>query len=370
MAQAPQWRMLYESEAFPAASGTKIYPIDKSDQICELLLRVRGTNGATRNFADNATFQDIVEAMTEIKVMNGSNVLKYYNGEMCALVGTYNDGHYPREIATTVGGAIQEMNFPVMFGCFHGDRQVCLPAPIQNFGSLNLTLKWDFTASATAGFAATGFDFDLMALVIPPEADDVMRAKQVVITEKKHDYTTVATGIEPFSMTVDAKRQLRRIFFHCYETGIVEGVDITALKLEANGVEKYYMPWRDGQWANAQDCGLNFERKVEVVGAASDVWRTRIPNVDPVYTSYTAAGADYISAIPTGDQITWPAVAISGNIILKSNVIPGMVVIDRDIANDQSTLLPQNLTSLTVKATNGAAGGTVQVLEESLTKFW
>jgi len=371
MQNIPRWIQLYEDEALPSKSGTKLYPIDQSNQILELQLVMRGTNGATRNFADNATFQDIWESLTLVEVSEGSNIYKSFTSEIAAYIAAYNSGKHPAEIATMVGGAEQEATIPLTFNCFPGDREVLLPAPVLS-GSLNLNLKWDFTESATAGFASTGFEFDLHALIIPPESEEAMKNKRVLVTRKKHDHTTTASGDHPFSMSKISNAELRRIYVHCFETLIAEGVDITKLKLEANTLPVFDAIWKNLQYKNARDCSLNFARKVLVAGAASDVWLTRIPKVAPQYSSDVAAGADYIASI-TADAITFPAQAPTGWMELNSEVIPAMAIIDFDLANDQRNLLnidPNVTKELTLLATQGAAGGTVKVIEEYLQKFW
>lgn len=371
MLTIPRWIQLYEDESLPSKSGTKLYPLDQANQILELQLVIRATNGATRNFADNATFQDIWESLTLVEVSEGSNIYKSMTSEMAAYIAAYNSGKHPAEIATMVGGAEQEVTIPIPFNCFPGDEEVLLPAPILD-GSLNLNLKWDFTESGTAGFASSGFEFDLHALVIPPESDEMMKNKRVLVTRKKHDHTTTASGDKPFSMSKLSNTELRRIYVHCYEAGIAEGVDITKLKLEANTLPVFDGIWKNLQYKNARDSSLNFARKVLVSGAASDIWITRIPKVFPQYSSDVAAGADYIASI-TADGITFPAQAPTGWMVLNSEVIPGMAIIDYDLANDQRSLLnidPGVMKELTLLASQGAAGGTVQVIEEYLRKFW
>lgn len=371
MQKIPRWIQLYEDESLPSNSGTKLYSIDQSNQILELQLAMRATNGATRNFADNVTFQDIWEALTLVEINEGSHIYKSMTSEIAAYIAAYNSGRHPPEIATMAGGAEQEATIPLTFGCFPGDPEVLLPAPILE-GSLNLNLKWDFTESATAGFASSDFEFDLHALVIPPESEEVMKRKRVLVTRKKHDHTTTASGDHAFSMSKISNAELRRIYVHCYEAGIAEGVDITKLKLEANTQPIYDAIWKNLQYKNARDCRLNFARKVQVAGAASDVWITRIPKVAPQYSSNVAAGADYIASI-TADGITFPAQAPTGWMELNSEVIPAMAIIDFDLANDQQNLVnidPTQMKELFLLATQGAAGGTVQVLEEHLRKFW
>jgi len=145
-----------QDNSFGGNSGNDTIHIPRGACIGNLMLTVRAQNGGTNNSTDDAVMQTINESMEEIKVMAGSRVVFEASGQRCQDWNTYRTGRMPyRDFDERLGGTYpngwQEAIYNIPFGRFPGDEAVGLPAPL--YGALELKLKYDFTISATHGYA-------------------------------------------------------------------------------------------------------------------------------------------------------------------------------------------------------------------------
>jgi len=366
----PRLIKLYDRNAFPANAGTITIPIKRTHQISDLVLEVRATNGATNNSVDAARQQEISEAISRIRLQSGSKVYYDTTAEMNQHIETYRRGKYPAEWRSQWGAAVQEATFPMPFGLDDGDDQMMLPAPLMD--SLDLVLDYDFTISATLGFATGTGMYSVYAYVWPVEPVPVMENKNFLVTEKKHDWTTLATGDHKFDLTLDERRQLARIYCWCYDQGIAEGVDITdvGLKIDSELIAEY--KWCELQKQNANDCRLHWQRlwSLDSLGATDEIW-TRCPDNIPNYTNLSGAVTEFINTL-AGDTLTMAnsAADIQGYLQLWCERIPGMVVLDFDRNKSLRHLQPQGVRDIEFAITQAAAGGDVDILEQSVMKYW
>ena len=343
-------------------------PIPRNRAISEIMLTVRCTNGATRNTTDDGERQTIIESVEEIKLSAGSRVFAHYDGQTCRDWETYRTGRTPYFKDTMTGGVAQEAVFPLVFNRYAGDPYCALPAPI--YDSLELYVKHDFTVSATGGFATGTAKYDLYADVLPPMGTPELQNLRVIETKKKQDYTTVASGIEPIDLTIDPTRQLRRLLVSCYEKAIAEGTDITTVELQVNSETKVSDDWNRYQWQNAQDSHLKYAQNITLDPAAdADIYYTKVPNVEPQFIA-TAAGSEDAYLTVSGDNVTLTGVAAGegGELRCGSQVIPATIIMDFDKDLSLRNLIPQGVKDLQVLLTQAAAGGAVQVHEQSLAR--
>ena len=365
------WELLKiaRNTSLSSSSGSELIPLPRANQIGMLYLTVRATNGADQNIADDAEQQTIQESLSRIEVFSGGEVLKKYNGYDCRSIATYDTGRLPNETRTQVGGAVQESVFPIRFNLDPMDTNVILPAPLMD--SLHLEFDYNFTESATAGFAASGFYYDLYAEVYPPDVD--MENKNIIVTKQKDTYTTTGAGEKGFDLTIDPRRMLRRIYMDVYEVLIAEGVDVTDVELQVDSDRKVLGKWNAIQAINAYNCKLNWNESILTEAhSTTDIIETRIPNLKPpMYIDYSGAVTEYAASI-TADAITMAnsAQGITGNLLLSSDVIPAFAVIDFDKDLSLRHLQTQNLKNLELILTDGASGGSVRILEESIVKKW
>ena len=356
-------------------SGDMDIPLPRNRAIASLALIVRNKNGSTSNCVDNAALQTVIESLTQIKVEAGNRTFKEYSGQVCRDWATYRNGRLPFYAHTQIAGSTypagwSEALFPIEFGRFPGDKQVFLAAPL--YDSLDLKLAYDFTISSTAGFVTGQQKYDLYADILPPMSHEALAGSRVIEQVKKQDHTTIASGIEPIALTLDARRQLRQVLIKCYETGIAEGEDITKISLDVDSQEIVTDDWNRWQWQNALDAKLKYEQIAHMQStgnstANSDVIHSLIPNVEPL-VSAVDTGAEDLYLTTAGDQITVPNGSNDEkyDLILKSQVVPGCVFIDFDKNLSTADVLGQGVRDIELKLTQGGAGGAVQIHEMSL----
>jgi hypothetical protein len=239
----PQLYQLYKDKALAGDSGTETFSIKRTHEILGLYLVLRAKNGATANAPDAAAMPTPQSSLTKIEVKSGSTVFKSYSGEICRTLATYRDGKLPPTLHTQAAGGTWAGNedpslgwmqyaFPINFtpkNDPYGARTNCmLPAPL--YDSLDLVLEYNFTISATAGFVTGGANhvFDLYMLAFPPgqggfqpaagNARGAMQQRNILVETKKQDYTTVASGDEPFGLTLDNNRALRQLMISAMRT--------------------------------------------------------------------------------------------------------------------------------------------------------
>ncbi len=153
---------------------------------------------------------------------------------------------------------------------------------------------------------------------MPKEDKTAMLNKRILVETKKQDYTSLASGDEPFDLTLYSSRFLRQLMVTCYENGVGEGVDITEPKLKVEGDTFWAGKWGDLQALNAQNSKLNynFRAYLNAVSANDELW-TRIPAARPILTPITAPTiAPYSGALSAGDKVTVNTDAQGDNNIL------------------------------------------------------
>ncbi len=384
----PKWVELYKNKSLSGDSGTETFAVKRTDQILELLLKVRAKNGATRNSPDAAALVNVEQALTKLNVKSGSADFKSYSGEICRKIATYRNGGLPQTLYTQKAGGTwagnedpalgwQEFSFPIYFNSkfdpYGNNTNLMLPAPL--YDSLDLVMDYNFTISATAGFVTGGANhvFDLYALVMPKEDVTAMQQKRILVETKKQDYTSLTSGDEPFDLTLDKNRFLRQLMVFAYENGIGEGVDITDLKFKVDGDTFWAGKWGDLQAMNAQDCGLNFELPIFTdAGTTDDELWTRVPAPEKShFTALTTTSEDAFLSI-TGDKVTInsQSAADNGVLTVKSDVIPAAVVIDLDRDGLLKNMQYAGVKDLDLILTNGGAGAGVQIIEQHVAQPW
>ncbi len=385
----PKWIELYKDKALSGDSGTETFPIKRTDQILQLLLKVRAKNGATANAPDAAAMPTVESALTKINVKSGSADFKSYSGEICRKLAAYRNGRVPKTLYTQAAGGAwagnddpslgwQEYAFPIYFNTPRDPygNLMALPAPL--YDSLDLVMDYNFTISATAGFVTGGSNhiFDLYALVMPKQDNVSMQNKRILVETKKQDYTSKASGDEPLNLTLDANRYLRQLMVFCYENGIGEGVDITELKLKVDGDTFWASKWGALQAQNAEDAswdGIAIPNMYLKCQTATDELWTRVPAPYPYMIAGTGPTiAPYFTALGNGDKVTITTDAANDvNLIdIRSPVIPAVAVIDLDKDGSLQNMQWCGAKDLDVILTNGGADAAVQIIEQHVAKPW
>lgn len=379
-----RWIELYKNKSLSSDEGTESFDIKRNEQILELLLVVRAKNGATTNSPDAKALETIEKAIKKIEITSGSYTLKSYTGEICRKIATYRNGVLPHTLYTQAAGSTyvnndptsgwQEYAFPIYFTTKcdpYGDRtRTLLPAPL--FDVLTLTLEYDFTISATEGFVTGGSNhiFDLYAHVVPKYSVERMLRSNILQETKKQDYTSVASGDEPFKLTIAKNKSLRHLYVFAYENGVSEGVDITDLKLKVDGHTYMASNWGRLQVQNALDARLRYEQDMYLVAQTTtdELW-TRVPSPIVSITPGTSpTTAPYFTALGNGDKVTVTTDSAGDVNIMKltSNVLPATTVFDLDKDCTLNHVQTCNVNDLELILTNGGAGASVQIIEQHI----
>ena len=350
-----------------SVSAKETFALPRTHMISELWFAVRATNGNETHFVDTAELLSIDMEIETLTIKSGSKTFKSMSGEMCRRMSAYHTGRVPPEIFNIDADVEQECVFPIHFGLEPQDEDVILPAPLMD--SLDLVVDHAFPTLATSW--TTAREFDLYATVLEPTAD--LEEKKILIQEKKRDWTTVSSGDEPFDLTLDERRLLRRIYVQSYLIAVNEGASVSALKLKADNEEVMSQKWRNLQFQNAVDRKLDWKRFIEFAfdNGASDVWPTRVPDPRVQCMSNESGAVEYKSK--SGDSITFGSSATADEevpLVLSSEVLPGVAVIDFDRDDSMRRLQPQGIRDLDLIITQVAADAAVKVYEESLQRMW
>ena len=382
----PKMVEIYKDKSLSGDSGTETFPLKRNDQVLEYILKIRAKNSATGNSPDNVTMNTVESCISKIEIRSGSAIFKSYSGELNRKLATYRNGRLPQTLHAQANGGTwdgssdpalgwQEFSFPINFNVpsdpYGNKTGIMLPAPL--YDSLDLVLEYNFPTTAGAGFLTGGANklFSLYALVKPKESVEAMRNKRILVEEKKHDHTTVASGDKDFDLTLDSNRFMRQLMVFCYENEIGEGVDIDYLKLKVDGDTFWESKWGDLQAKNAIDCNLDFEHVMYLtaIGATDELWtRVPAPILSGIGNQITAA----MTAVNTGDSVTVTVNAADDISVLKvgSDVLPAVAIIDFDQDGMLQNMQHQGVKDLELLLTQGGAGGIVKVVEQSVARAW
>lgn len=366
------WRVLEETddEGLTGYSGRKVFHLSRTHMIGDILLTIKGVNGATENAEADIAQATVESSISNIKVVSGSKTYFEANGEMTRLFDTYYSGRNPYEVRSQYPSLSQEALFPIHFGRFPGDERVILPAPLDK--KLDLIIEYAFTQSDTEGFASSGHEFSVYLNALSGEDEDLM-SKRILTTTHQDDYTTSSAGTKTFDLTIDPRRYLRALYLQSYQTLICENVDITHAKMVYDNDEVMSGSWEQWQRKNADDCKLNLVKYIQTYPSSStDEIKTRIPGltgqsgVQAMYSEQSGAVTEYINSI-TADEIVMAnsAADIEGMLMLRSEVLPTVIVLDLDTDNTMGRVISQARTGKLI-ITDSASGGAVKLYEQSL----
>ena len=377
---------LFKDRAFETNVGTETLVLPRNVQYLALFLKVRAENTSTGNSPDAVTMPTIESAITKIEITAGQEIVKEYSGEMCRTLATYATGRLPYTLHTQANGTTyvegdptsgwSESMFPIYFSDPkndpYGDKtNMMLPAPL--YDSLIMNIEYNFPTTAGAGFydGGTYKMLSLYALVIDEEDEATMMNKKVLVEAAPQDHTTAATGEQNFDLTVDPDSRLAKVTVSCYEAGISEGVDVTDVKHKINGNIVQIGKWGDIQTRNAIDCNLQYEHRIHLtaIGTTDELF-TRIPSVYADLSNITDPGNDARYLTYTDDKVTVTTTAADdvSTLVMHSDVLPRTVVMDYNLDGSLRHLIPLNIRTSQLVLTQGAADGTVVVIESILKK--
>ena len=353
--------------------------LPNSRAISELLLVVRAKNAATHNASDACVAETVLEALEKIEIRTGDRVFKSYSADVAMALATYRAGREPYCNLTQVAGGTypvgwQEVAIPIQFNRFGEDPACGLPAPL--YTGLELSLKYDFDTTDAGGktaflTGAANHRYDLYAEMMPHMHESSLRNLKVLTNLKRQNYTTRANGSDLINLTTSPHKQLRKVLVRAYKTGVAEGTLFEELDILVDGNVIAEDLWRHWQNRNAEDCTLDFMRKVRTKAQTTDdIYYSMIPDAE-VVNQAISTGVESAYLAVTGDQILMDAAAGAGytaddlgELFIRSNVIPATAIIDFDRANTMADLLNINVSKLHLRVLNAGADGAAEIHEE------
>jgi len=155
-----------------------------------------------------------------------------------------------------------------------------------------------------------------------------------------------------------------------YKTGVQEGTLLSELAVLVDGDEVAEDTWRHWQNRNAEDCELDYMRKVKTkANTTDDIYYSTIPDAEVTFQaeSTTAESAYFVV---TGDQISMDSEAGAGftaddygELFIRSNVIPATALIDFDRNLTMNDLLGIDVSKLQLRVLNAGASGAAEIHE-------
>ncbi len=343
-----------------------------------MLLVIRAKNGATHNAPDACAAETVLSAVEKIEVRTGDRTFKSYSADVAMALATYRYGREPYCNLTQVAGGTypvgwQEIAIPISFSRFPEDPLCGLPAPI--YTGLEIAIKYDFnTTDADSNVAfltgAANHKIDLYANMMPHMHTASLSHLRVLTSLKRQNYTTRANGTDLINLTTSKDKLLRNVLVRAYKTGVAEGTLFNELAIEVEGVEIMEDTWRHWQNRNAEDCELDFLRKVcTKAQTTDDIYYSTIPDAEVVCQAIST-GAESAYLAVTGDQILMDAGAGGGltaddlmELFIRSNVVPATAIIDFDRNMTMSDLLSTDVSKLHLRVGNAGADGAAEVVE-------
>lgn len=374
------WRrieMQEDESADNAVKGKDTFFLETGHAISNMSLTVRAKNESDHNAPTDTEAKTAILAVSNVKVSAGNRTFIDASAEALLRLATYRNGVEPFvNLTQALGGTYkagwQEINIPLNFNRWEGDRECALPAPLYKDGGLRVAITYDFPIDDDGGQNAflTGANnkkYDLFANILPPMSDAQLRGLKVLEFTQKRPYTTKATGTDLIEMTTGGDgRQLMAYMISAYKTGVREGVLFKNLELILN-TNKTILEntWNGFQRMNALDCDLEFLRMVDMKAQGTDdTYYSTVPNVQAMYQPHATASTDvHVTAV--GDQVTIDGQTANdkGTLFLSSPVIPGTVFMDFDLDRRLQNLLSMDQRKIQIQVTNGTADGAAEFHE-------
>lgn len=358
-------------------NGTKRVTLPRERSIGAIELDVKGVNAATSNSSDGDTDgeqYDVRRAIEGLKVKSGKRVFYDTNGIQNRNIMTYETGRLPWEIRDQGAGASQYARFTMPFWVEPMYPKTALPAPMLN--SLDLEIAYNFVnQDATVGWASSGHQINCAVWLYDyEESDEELAAKQFRVIEQKHDHTSLASGVSPFTLSQDEMRSLRRLYIEAYKLSTAEGGIISNIQVKQKNDEIYASKWTAIQAGNAEDCHLSWRQAIKLKAESTDdLIYTRVPNlIHGNYQPLDAIDADHtecVDLLANGVYTMVNTDAEVGHLHFSAQEIPTMAVIDWDLLKDLANMVPMG-PKTELFLTNAAVSGEVKVVEESISKMW
>ena len=213
-----------EKDRSLANSGERTVDINIQDPITALWIELRCANGANTNYHN-----PMHECVSAIEVIDGSEVICSVNGEQLLAMVCNELGYFPHQRFSALGGDVQTLALPIMFGRYLGDKEFSFDAT--KFYNPQLRLNWNLAtnqAVGTGGFADAGLTLTVIAKVMPAAA----RPSAYLMRKEHYTWSTVV-GTEYIDLPTDAP--YRALMFRGHKVAYHPYGVISDLKLNCDG---------------------------------------------------------------------------------------------------------------------------------------
>lgn len=367
-----------DDKASSGDTDTDSFLLPKSRAIGDMLLVIRAKNAATHNASDACKAETVLSSVESIEVRTGDRTFKSYSADVALAHATYRYGREPYCNLTQVAGGTypvgwQEVAIPISFSRFNHDPLCGLPAPL--YTGLEIAIKYDFNTTDAGGktaflTGAANHRYDLYVDLMPHMHTSSLQNLKVIEQLKRQNYTTRAAGSDLINLTTSKDKLLRNVLVRSYLTGVDEGDTLSELAVLVEGEEVAEDTWRHWQNRNAEDCELDYMRKVSTKAQTTDdVYYSTIPDAE-VTNQAESTGVESAYFVVTGDQISMDAAAGAGytaddlgELFIRSNVVPATAIIDFDRNLTMGDLLDIDVKKLQLKILNSGVDGAAEVHE-------
>lgn len=207
-----------EKDLALADSGEKTVNVNVRDPVTCLWVEVRNTNGASYNHHN-----PIHASISTIELIDGADVLFSLDGYQAWALACADLGFAPLQKFSALGGDVQSMAIPIMFGRWIGDTEYSLDPT--RFRNLQLRIKYNFgTASATTYVTLSG-----TLTVIADVMEGAPSPSKLLMRRQQYTWTS-AVGTEYIDLPTN--NVIRGVMYRSYLAsyhpfGIVSDLKIT-----------------------------------------------------------------------------------------------------------------------------------------------
>jgi len=227
-------RTYIEDNRVLADSGECTTDIRVRDPITALWIEFKANNGSTSN-VDNT----LIDAITQISVVDGSTVLFSATGYEAWAVGAYRTGYIIPQAITEVSGATQTCVIPILFGRYVGDPSYAFDPG--RFRNPQIRIEWNLGAVRSVG--ATGFETGtLRYTVVADVMEGAAGASQLIGVKRHYSFVTAASGWEYIDMPTDAPYV--SLYLRSYEAGVGQLSNISTIRLNCD--QNKFVPFDEG----------------------------------------------------------------------------------------------------------------------------
>lgn len=247
-----------------ADAETHIIDINVNTPISAIQLYYTAKNGATR-CASNWLWENI----TNIELVDGSQVLWSLNAAEAQAMAFYGHGIKPRDYLTEVGGATQACDIWMMFGRYLYDTLYAFdPTKYQN-----PQLKITHNIENIAAMAATSYETgNVKVRIMARLMEDATAPTGYLMSKQHYNYNTGSTsGTEYIDLPTD--HPYRMLMFRCFIENKNGNEILQAIKLNIDS--ESYIPF-DLTGSDLADMGMKLR------GLAEETIRAHVVNDDQV----------------------------------------------------------------------------------------